>query len=238
MRLVIALAIMVFSGVVYGGSTETYIPEKAKKYLPVLLEEIDRLFPDHPYKAYFPALIEQESCIHLKHKRCWDPSSELKTSREQGVGLGQLTRTLRKNGSLRFDKLQELRRAHKEELHELTWSNIKKRPDLQIRAIILLYRDNWKRIPGQVKDIISKMAMTDLSYNAGLGRVYKNRRVCGLAADCDPNIYFDNVERYCTASKRKLYGNRSACDIMKDHVEKTLLRRNFKYHKFLKDQSL
>lgn len=231
MRTILLFLILGF-GTVYAGSTETYIPKKAYKYLPTLMDEVNTHFPDHPYPPYFPALVEQESCIHLKHRRCWDPSSELKTKREQGVGFGQITRAWNKAGKLRFDTLEELVRKHRDELKDLSWKNIKQRPDLQLRAIVLLYKDKWSKLPASVTDPLDRLAMTDLAYNGGMGRIYKNRRVCGLSANCDPNKYFDNVENYCTASKKPLYGNRSACDIMKDHVEKTLLRRNFKYEKY------
>jgi hypothetical protein len=200
----------------------TYIPDKAFEYLDDVYNEQARIFPNHPLPPYFPSLIEQESCIHLKHKRCWDPTSELKTHREQGVGLGQLTRAWRKSGRLRFDTLDELRRKHKDELRNLTWKNIKYKPDLQIRAILLLYRDNWNKLPGTITDPIARLSMTDMAYNAGIGRVFKDRRLCGLKKDCDPKKYWGNMEKVCTASKRVLYGNKSACDIMKDHVELSL----------------
>jgi len=229
LKILSLLLLSFISSSVFAVSIYTYIPIKAKTYLPLLYEQQEKIFPEHPLPPYFAALIEQESCIHLKHRRCWDPTSELKTKREQGVGLGQITRTWRKDGSKRFDTLEELRRKHIDQLRELTWGNIKKRPDLQIRAIILLYKDNWYKLPHQVKDPVDRLAMVDMAYNAGIGRVFKDRRVCGLKKNCDPNRYWDNMEKVCTASTKILYGNMSACDIMKHHVRQTLLRRLFKY---------
>jgi len=45
----------------------TYIPEKAKDILPILFQEVERIYPEHPMPAYFGALGEVESCISLTH---------------------------------------------------------------------------------------------------------------------------------------------------------------------------
>lgn len=213
-------------------SIYTYIPERAFKYLPTVMEESSRLFPYFKSPAYFGALIEHESCISLKSKRCWSPKSRLKTRREEGAGLGQLTRTWRRDGRIRFDKLSELRRRYKRELGELSWENIYFRPDLQIKAIILLWKENYDKLKNLIPGEIDKLAMSDLAYNAGLGRVYKDRRLCKIKKNCDPDKWFDNVEKTCTASKRKIYGNRSACDISRHHVRDVIITRYPKYYEW------
>ena len=72
-------------------------------------------------------------------------SSRLKTDREEGAGLGQITRAYNKDGSLRFDKVSELRSQYKQQLKEMSWKNIYTRPDLQIRSIVLMIRDDYRR---------------------------------------------------------------------------------------------
>ena len=183
-------------------------------------------------KAYLlGGLIEQESCISLKHSRCWDPSSKLKTPREYGVGLGQITIAYNTNGTIRFDALEEIRAKHRPELYELSWLNVKARPDLQIKAIILKMKDNYNYYSKTTKD---PLAFADASYNGGIGSLDKERRACYISKDCDASLWFGNVENYCMKSKAALYGTRSACFINREHVTNVLLVRSSKYDKFFK----
>jgi hypothetical protein len=207
---------------------KTYIPPKAYQYKDTIKEEIKTYFNDIPTPYYIPGLIEHESCISLTHSRCWSPTSELRSKRERGVGLGQLTIAYNEDDSVRFDALADLVRAHRQELRELTWNNILIRPDLQIRALILMVRDNYYKL-STVPDEKERLKFTDAAYNGGLGGVLKERLACHLAADCNSDIWFNNVERYCLKSKRPLYGNRNACDINRHHVRDVFLNREPKY---------
>ena len=200
-----------------------YIPTKANAYLPIVKKEAARLMPDLKTPYYFGGLIEHESCIHLTHSRCWSPTSELKTSRELGIGVGQLTKAFREDGSIRFDSLTEIRNKHQQELKELSWSNIKLRPDLQIRAMVLMIHNNYKTLY-KVTNQYERLAMTDAAYNGGLGGLNKERTACGLAKGCDPQFWFGHIENHCLKSKKVLYASRSACDINRKHVFLTFER--------------
>ena len=197
-------------------SYKTYIPENAKKLIPILYKESTRLLPNFDFYPYFPALIEHESCITVCSKRCWNAKSRLKTSREEGAGLGQITRAWR-HGKLRFDTLATLKRKYRKELNELTWKNIYDKPALQMRAMLLLWKDNYKRLPKSIS-FVNKLAFSDASYNQGYYRTYKDRQLCKLKKGCNPKIWFGNVENTCTASHKPLYGRRSPCDISRHHV--------------------
>lgn len=197
--------------------------------LPQLRAETRTHWPELSWPAYVPGLIEHESCISLTHSRCWSPTSELRSAREQGLGLGQLTRTWRPDGSIRFDTLAELRSRHAA-LRELSWDTLRARPDLQIRAVVLLSRENWDAFAA-VEDHWERLAFTDVAYNRGRGGVQSERRVCAMAAGCDPDRWFGHVERYCTASTRPLYGGRSACDISRHHPRDVLMSRLPKYRR-------
>lgn len=70
------------------GSTD-YIPPQAFKFKDPIIKELDTFFPTIPEYNYVPSLIEHESCITLKHRRCWNSASELRSSREQGIGYFQ-----------------------------------------------------------------------------------------------------------------------------------------------------
>lgn len=234
-KLFLLMFIILIPGLVFGQDVKTYIPKNAPQFLPLVKEEATRLMPELTMTWYFGGLIEHESCISLKHSRCWQPTSELKTAREQGAGLGQTTRAYNADGSIRFDSLSDLRKANMAELKELSWSNIKQRPDLQIRSIVLMTRGNYKQLYS-IKDEYQRLAMTDVSYNAGLGRVKKNRLQCGLTKGCDPLQWFDHVEKQCTASKKPIYGGRSACDILEHHARDVLTVRMSKYKPFMVDK--
>lgn len=141
-----------------------------------------------------------------------------------------ITRAFRSDGSTRFDVLTDLRNKYKDALREASWDTFKHRPDLQIRMIVLLLRDNYK-ILRNVKDPMARLHMTDAAYNGGVGWILRERRACGLAKDCDPGLWFGNVERYCLRSKKALYGNRSVCDIARNHPRDIFFHRLPKYQR-------
>ena len=208
---------------------KTYIPEQAKEHLPTLKAQVHEVWPDFFAPNYFGALIEHESCISLKHSKCWNPKSRLKSDREEGAGLGQLTRAFKSDGSTRFDALEDAKRLDKKGLNDLRWETVYSRPDLQMRVLILMTRANWNRLDKLVPDVDGKLAMTDAAYNGGLGGVINERRACGLREGCDPNKWFGHVENVCLKSKKPLYGNRNACMINREHVEYVLHLRMNKY---------
>lgn len=194
-------------------------------YGPVLKTEQLRIWPTHPDPAVLAALIEQESCVSLKSRACWNPSAKLKTSREEGAGMGQITRAYRVDGTERFDALAGMRDRYSAELGEWSWSNVYGRPDLQLRAIVLMSRDTAKLFSAAS----AMLAFGDAGYNGGIGGVQQERRACALTLGCDPGQWFGNVEQHCLKSRQKLYGSRSACDINREHVRNVLLVRRAKY---------
>jgi hypothetical protein len=225
--LVTSALLGLFGGVARAGE----IPAAADAHRTTLQREIGLHWPDAPQPAYVPGLIEHESCITLRHPRCWSATSRLKSAREEGAGLGQLTRAWRPDGSLRFDALGEMRGRHPA-LRELSWFNVYARPDLQIRALVLMSRDNYRAldmitVPGE------RLAMADAAYNGGLGGVRTDRRACQITAGCDPQRWWGHVEKTCTKSRAALYAGRSACDINRHHVADVLHHRAPKYTAWL-----
>lgn len=187
-----------------------------------------------PKAETLASLIEHESCIQLRHPRCWDPTSRLKSQREEGAGLFQLTRAYTSTGQLRFDLLDELRHRYPKELYELTWNNVYSRADLQIRAGILESRDKYNQLKAFASTTYEAMAFADAAYNGGIRGLQQERRACGMSKDCDPSKWFGHVERYCLKSKVALYGNRNACDINRHHVYDVLVVKLNKYSAFFK----
>lgn len=230
----IALSILIASLLMLFGSKvhAAELPPLAKTYAPVLKVEQVRFWPDHPAPEVLGGLVEQESCITLKHTKCWNPQAKLKTDREEGAGLGQITRAYKPSGALRFDSLATAR-AKYGDLKEWSWANVYQRPDLQLRAIVLMSRDNYQAIHRVVSKPAAALAFADAAYNGGLGGVQADRRACGLKSGCDPSQWFGHVEHTCTKSKAALYGKRSACDINREHVRNVMLVRSAKYRQVM-----
>lgn len=201
------------------------LPAGFYQYGPMLKAEQQHYWSAHPAPFYLAGLVEQESCVSLKSKGCWNPSSRLKTSREEGAGLGQITRAYRADGSLRFDALASLRNQYSEALGEWSWGNVYARPELQERAIVLMSKD----AAAPFRAAQDALPMGDSSYNGGPADVQKARRACALTKGCDPSKWFNNVELHCMKSRQPIYGGRSACDINLEHVRNVFLVRSKKY---------
>lgn len=210
-------------------SVHTTLPVKYHTYKEDLYKEMNRLFPEFYVPPYFGALVEHESCISLTHSKCWDPKSRLKTQREEGAGLLQITRAYRADGSLRFDTLTDMVRRYPKELKELNWNNVYTRPDLQIRALLLLWKSNFDMMKNKDIDYWNVIAFSDAAYNGGYGDLKKEMQVCKMKIGCNEKIWFGNVEKTSVKSIKKLYGNRSAVDINRHHVNDVLNNRMNKY---------
>ncbi|QYW02117.1 SAR endolysin transglycosylase [Stenotrophomonas phage Sonora] len=209
----------------------TYVPAGAKTYAPLLVEEQRARWPAMPQPWTLAGLVEQESCISLVHSKCWNPRAELKTSREYGFGFGQITVAYQSNGAVRFDKFAELRQSHAS-LKGWTWEN-RYDPHYQLRAIVEMNLDLWRRIPpaATTDDHLSFMLS---SYNGGVGGLLQDRRLCSNTRGCDQDRWFGNVE--LTSLKSKLpqpqYGGRSWYDINRGHVRNVMTVRRAKYKPF------
>jgi hypothetical protein len=187
-----------------------------------------------PKPANLAALIEHESCISLTHSRCWNSKSRLKSAREEGAGLGQITRAWSADGKLRFDALAEIRARHPKELGQWSWSNVYDRPDLQIRGVVLKAQDDYVYYRKYSFDDIQGLKFADAAYNGGRSGLDRERRACQLSAGCDASKWDDNVENFCLKSKRPLYAGRSACDINRHHVVDVFEIRTNKYKPYFK----
>lgn len=233
--IVFAALLLAFAGKVHAAPPDvhTFIPTGAYTYAPMLRSEQTKHWPDHPAPWLLGGLVEQESCPSLMHSFCWAPTARLKSAREEGAGMPQITRAYRADGSIRFDALEEQRDKHRAELGELTWRNVYQRPDLQLRLVVLMTRDLYRLAVRSVPDPLAALAFADAAYNGGWGGVTSERRACGLKPGCNPQVWFGHVEHTCTKSRAALYGRRSACDINREHVDMVLRVRSPKYFRLM-----
>lgn len=222
LAIIISAVLGLLAGQARAADISTYIAPQTHQYLPMLQAERARFWPDHPLPGVLPALIEHESGCFSMPRKCWNPSSRLKSAREEGAGFGQITRAYRADGSVRFDALAEIRDRHPA-LGEWSWDNVYRRPDLQLRAVVLKARDDYQVLRA-VRDPIERLRFADAAYNGGMGGVQAERRACGLVDGCNPQRWHGHVERHCLKSKAALYGNRSACDINRHHVRDVFAR--------------
>jgi hypothetical protein len=209
----------------------TYIPERAYEHAPVVTKEIERVWAEMPFRSYVGSLVEQETCITLRHKYCWSPTARLKTSREEGAGLGQITRAWGADGALRFDSLSETKALDPSGLRELTWESVYYRVDLNIRAMLVKLRDCDKRMRQlTVMYTYNRVAMCDAAYNGGMGGMLNDRKLCHLTPKCDPNVWFGHVEHTSGKSRQKWQGyGKSAFEINREHVSMAMIVRRPKY---------
>lgn len=212
------------------------LPAQASPHMETLREEIADVWPDMKWPSVFASQIEQESCISLKHSKCWNSKSELKTTREYGFGLGQLTVKYKdgsgtackedgdckvkgeicrpKDGKCAVEVMNMFREMQKldAKLNKLDaklthWDwNNRSNAAYQIRSVVLLNKQNWNSLKFDVANDVEKLAFMLSAYNGGIGHVLKDRRLCLAKKDCDPSRWFGNVETDSVKRKTALKG--------------------------------
>lgn len=198
------------------------IPKNAKQYLPIFKSELMTIWPAMYQQGYYlTAQVEQETCITLTHSKCWSPHAELKTSREYGFGLGQLTITPK------FNNFIVAKRKY-ENVKDWIWSD-RYDPKYQLRTLINMDRSNYNAL-SMVPYHSQRLLMTFASYNGGLGGVLTERRLCSTKPNCDINYWYQNVELYSNKSRKTSSGyGKSFFSINREYVRNIDQVRSKKY---------
>jgi hypothetical protein len=196
-------------------------PVKSLPYLPVLGQELAAHWPDISSCSTFAGQIEQETCPSLTSSKCWNPRAELKTTREYGFGLGQLTVTSK------FDNFAAARGLHPS-LRDWEWP-ARYDAGRQIRTMILMDKGNYRRLPF-VKDGRERLAMMLAGYNGGMSGVLADRRLCAAIDGCNPDKWFGHVERHSLKNKVAARGyGKSFFEINRDYPRNILGVRRSHY---------
>ena len=199
------------------------IPALAQVYLPVLLTVQASLWPSMPDPALLAAQVEQETCITLKHSKCWNPRAELKTSREYGFGLGQLTVTPRFNNF-------EAAKGWDKTLAGWRWEG-RYDPEMQLRALVAYNRNLYSQVRFGRSEI-DRLSFMFSAYNGGLGGLLKDRRICAATAGCNPERWKGHVELYSFRAKTAVKGyGKSFFEINREYVHNIMVVRSPKYRR-------
>lgn len=232
-RIVGALIVFIAAIILQFNSANVFadVPPGAKLYGPALVKVQTTLWADAQEPWTLAGLIEQESCVSLRHSKCWNPHAELKTSREYGFGFGQTTVAYRENGTVLFNKFDELRQAYPT-LRNWTWDD-RYNVDMQLTAVVEMVHALFDRVKG-AETINAHWAFTLSSYNGGAAGVLQDRRLCSNTTGCNPGLWFGNVENTSLKSKvpQPAYGGQSWFSINRQHVRNVMTIRRDKYQTF------
>lgn len=168
------------------------LPPRASRYVVILWDEIGTHWARIPQPESIAGQVEKESCITLKHSKCWSPRAELKTSREYGFGLGQITITSR------FDNFAAAKGLH-ESLRGWQWED-RYNARYQLRTMVLMMRGGFNSL-AFIPDPTTRLIMSQVAYNSGRAGLLNDRRLCAGLAGCDPNQWYGNVEGHSTKSR-------------------------------------
>lgn len=191
-------------------------------------------WPDHPYPATIAAQVEKETCITIKHPKCWTPFAQLKTARELGFGFGQFTVAYNADGTERFNTWSDLKRKHGVALADWTWDN-RFDPRLQMRAMVLYDRQIFKMFESATDDTLQALMFAYAGYNGGPAGTLKEIRMCGATPGCDPKRWegrkgWLGVESVSNKSRKPWngYGD-SAFSINRKYVKAILYEKVGRY---------
>jgi hypothetical protein len=172
--ILLIIAIMVLAAPRFSIGAE--IPDRAKALLPVLSGAVNQHWPNAPLRHIPAGQVEQESS--------WKQAATLKTSRELGRGLVQLTIAYRADGSERFNAYKDAVRF--KALAAWDWRKDPYNTHYQLTYLVLTDRSNFALVrPHMINDEEAFRAAL-VCYNAGQGRWLSRRamaRSMGLPAD-------------------------------------------------------
>ena len=134
----------------------------------------------------------------------WDPRAELKTSREYGFGLGQMTKAWRSSGKVRFNKFKEAKKKYKE-LRDWEWGN---RWDVNKQLIFIFKEDYmlYKKFYNYSDDLITRYSLMLSAYNGGTTLLLREIRYCKQDKACNANLWFCNIATKAARSTKKYKG--------------------------------
>lgn len=176
----------------------------AQTIIPEMKLAINQFWPDIPRREFPLGIVEQESLMRIK--------AELKTHREYGCGIGQFTVAFNKDGTVRFDALEETKRLDP----SLAGWNWKDCSNLfyQSRGVVLKLKSQQRDCFAIMNSAEDALKCNAAKYNGGGGSVATRVRLCRATPGCNPTIWDGNLDKQCPQSKTKVQGyGESFCEI-------------------------
>jgi hypothetical protein len=217
----LALALIIAAMILASRPVEAgELPERAKLYIPMLQTELEAHWHGMQMPSVLAGQIEQETCPSLQSKKCWSTRAELKTAREYGFGLGQITVTSR------FNVFEEMRL--KPGMQGWTWEN-RYDPAYQLRALVIKDKDHFKTTKNAAS-FDDQLAFALSAYNGGAGGLSKDRMLCRSTPGCDESRWFGHVALNSYRNKLAVKGyGKSFFEINREYVHNVLNVRRQKY---------
>jgi len=203
---------------VFAGDT---VMNRAGVYLPTLSNVILSYWPTAPGRPIMAGKIEQESS--------WKEKATLKTSRELGRGLGQMTITYRADGSERFNIYRDA--VKMKVLKDWNWRDDPYNVKYQLTFSVLTDRSNFSTVrPYAVNDYQAwKMAL--VCYNAGQGR-WLSRRHNAKTKSLPADRWDDGLDQAYPAGEAKLLYGRPLYEAVNEYP-RVIFKRAEKYRGML-----
>ena len=209
------------------------VPVQAPPILELLPSVLEKKWQSSKLDApYFASQIEQESCISLKHSKCFNPRAELKTSREYGFGLGQITIAYDKQGKVRFNNFEGFKKLDPE-LKNWSFEN-RFDTSRQLTVVVLADKAEYDAITG-VPDEFERKAMMFAAYNGGRKGLLQDRILCSTKPNCDKSRWYNNVELHSYKARVAVAGyGKSFFDINREYprnIQKVRVQKYMDYYK-------
>jgi hypothetical protein len=208
------------------------IPSKAETHIVQLRKLLHQYFPEaEPELMYFAAQTEQETCISLTSKGCWNEFTELKTWAEYGFNLSQITIAYDKQGRIRFDNFKE---SKKLDVSLMDWQwNDRWNPINGMLVQVLMVKNEYKAVGKGTKSVLEGLKFAWSAYNGGRSNVLKAKSVCAVVSKCNP-YKWDDVAQYLPQSRVPKKGYKeSAYSINTEYVKNITMIRYQKYQNWL-----
>lgn len=205
------------------------LPQNAIALLPVLKQTQKQYWNKMPMPSTLGAQVEQETCVSLKSKECWNINAKLQTSRELGRGLGQFTISYRADGSQRFDALAELTKAYPSELKGVGWDSYVKSAEIQLRVLVIKTMQTYNLIQDTASES-DHLAMAYAGYNGGVGGINSDRKTCRATEGCDSSKWWGHVEKTSLKARTAIPGyGKPFFEINREYARNIVLVRRVRY---------